>query len=288
MGFEHCMEQLRFTVAGYYGFGNLGDEAILSSMIADFRRVFPRAVFEIVCADYSPTISGPDITTVPWKDWPRAIESVRGCDWLIVGGGGIFTYHLNYSKEDFLRQSESFAAFIFGLPVLAHLLGKRSFLYGIGASRMESAAALEHARAAARLADACTVRDARSREILGASVEDRLRIQEYADPAFRLENEPLPAAALAEAGIRSDEPIVAIVARNWETSDTKALWEGLTTEVLRDFAMRHSIRLLFIPFHAASDIGNDLNNDPAVICRMRNWRTDCAPGRSRQCWHTVK
>src|SRR5690242_20455239 len=157
-------ETLKITIAGYYGFGNLGDEAILESMVTDFRREFPGAAFEILIGGHGPTVSGPDITTRSWRDWPEVIESVRRCDCLVVGGGGIFNYYLRYSTGDFLRQSDNFAPFIFGLPVLARLLGKRSCIYGVGVSRFDTPAALEHAQMAARLADVCTVRDAASRE----------------------------------------------------------------------------------------------------------------------------
>ena len=57
------------------------------------------------------------------------------CDWLIVGGGGLFNCYLPYSIHDYLRQSQNFAAFIFGLPVLAFLLGKGTCIYGVGANQ---------------------------------------------------------------------------------------------------------------------------------------------------------
>lgn len=260
---------MKFSVAGYYGFGNLGDEAVLESMVNDFRACFPGAAFEIMCADYCPTLSGPDVTKVPWNDWPRVVESVSGCDWLIVGGGGLFNCYLAYTEESFLRQSDNFAAFIFSLPVLAYLAGKWSFIYGVGASRFYSDTALKHARMAVRTSDVCTVRDRASRQILSDSVLQRLRIAVHADPAFRLLNAPLPTAALAQAGIGAEESVVAVILRNWAFEGDQSVWERGIGETLREFAIRHSIRLLFIPFQASSDVASDLSNDPAIISRMR-------------------
>lgn len=261
---------MKFTLVGYYGFGNLGDEAILESIIEDLRRHFHEPAFQIISADYCETLSGTDITRVPWTDWPRVIESVRDCDWLLVGGGGLFNCYLPYPIEDFLRRSDNFAAFIFGLPVLAFLLGKRSCIYGVGASRFNSEEALEHARMAVRVTDLCSVRDRSSSKILCTNAFDRMRISVHADPAFRLVNAPLPERALADAGITKGEPVVGVVLRNWSFGTDSASWEPAVAAVLRTFALRHSVRLLFIPFQASSDLTGDLSNDPAVISRMRS------------------
>ena len=51
---------MKFSIAGYYGFGNVGDEAILESMAADFRRHFHSPTLEIICADYCETLAGID------------------------------------------------------------------------------------------------------------------------------------------------------------------------------------------------------------------------------------
>ena len=260
---------MKFTVAGYYGFGNLGDEAILESMVTDFRKEFPGASFDVIAADYFPTLSGLDISTVPWTDWWRVIESVRGCDWLIVGGGGLFNCYLGYSEDCFLRQSSNFTAFVFGLPALAYLNEKPSCIYGVGASRFYSKEALRHAWMAAGFSDVCTVRDRESRQILGASPEERARIAVHADPAFRLPNAPLPTAALAEAGIEDGEAVVGVALRNWAFDGDQTVWEHAVGEALRAFVTRHSIRLLFIPFHAGFDVPGGSNNDPAIISRMR-------------------
>ena len=206
---------------------------------------------------------------MPWTDRPGVVESVNRCDWLIVGGGGLFNCYLEYSAESYLRQSHNFAAFVFSLPVLAFLAGKRSFIYGVGASRFYSDAALEHARMAVRIADVCTVRDRESRRILGPSLSERRPIAVHADPGFRLANAPLPEAALAEAGIQAGEPVVAAAPRNWTFETDQKAWEDKVTEALREFAIRHSVRVLFIPFHAGYDVPGDLNNDPALIARMR-------------------
>ena len=261
---------MKFSIAGYYGFGNVGDEAILESMVADFREHFPGAAFEIIGAEYCPTFSGPDVTLVAWTDWNGVLDSLSRCDWLIVGGGGLFNSYLQYSKDCYLRQSQNFAAFIFGLPAAAYAMGKRSFVYGVGASRFYSSDALSHARLAAKLADGCTVRDQGSRKILFNRVLDQVRVRVYPDPAFRLKNGPLPQEELAAAGVAENEAVVGVVLRNWTFAGDARVWEDELSRILGEFASLHGTRLLFLPFQATSDVNSDMSNDPALIARMRD------------------
>lgn len=125
---------------------------------------------------------------MPWTDWRRAVQSVQHCDLLIVGGGGLFNSYLNYGPEDLLVQSTSFGSFIFGLPVLAHMLGKPVYICAIGAGQFNSAEALRHARMAVKLATVCTVRDLASKRLLDPATPADGRIRVTADAAFRLEN----------------------------------------------------------------------------------------------------
>jgi polysaccharide pyruvyl transferase WcaK-like protein len=238
-------------------------------MLADFRRRFQPIRFDILCAEYSATSGGDDIVPIRWTDWPAAIESVRTSDCLIIGGGGLFNCYFPYSGDELLRHSGNFAPFIFGLPALACLLGKRCCIYGVGASRFFSQEALDHARMAVRLAGLCTVRDSASRAIL-SSGGNQFRIPIHPDPAFRLVNDPLPEDALEEAGIAGESrPLTAVVLRNWHFEGDPTGWEETAALALRDFARKHSVRLLFLPFQASSDVGDELSNDPALIARMR-------------------
>jgi polysaccharide pyruvyl transferase WcaK-like protein len=41
------------AIAGYYGFGNVGDDAILEGLLGDLHREFPGAAFQIIGANCS-------------------------------------------------------------------------------------------------------------------------------------------------------------------------------------------------------------------------------------------
>ncbi len=258
-----------FTIAGYYGFGNIGDDAILASMLADLRREFPQARFDILSDRYVPITESPGVRTILWRDWTRVIQSVAGCDLLIVGGGGLFNYYLDYNPDELLTQSTNLAPFIFGLPVLARLLRKPCCIYGVGASAFNSPAALHHARLAVRLADVCTVRDAVSREILEGDSGSFHPIAVTADPAFRLENvDPKTLANhLSAAAFEALPRTVVVVFRNWTFGPDRS-WELHLAAALREFAAERGLRVLFVPFHSLLDAPFDLNNDRSAIDRL--------------------
>ncbi len=258
-----------FTIAGYYGFGNVGDDAILASMLADLRREFPQARFEILGDRYVPIPERPGVRTILWRDWTRVIQSVAGCDLLIVGGGGLFNYYLDYNPDELLTQSTNLAPFIFGLPVLARLLRKPCCIYAVGASAFNSPAALYHARLAVRMADVCTVRDVASRAILQGDCGSSAPIAVTADPAFRLENVDPNALAnrLSPGTFQALPRTIVVVFRNW-TFGADRSWELHLAAALREFAAERGLRVLFVPFQSLSDAPLDLNNDRSAIHRL--------------------
>jgi len=264
---------LRFAIAGYYGFGNVGDEAILASLVADLRLEYPGARFEIIGADYHRTLGGEDIRYVLWDDWQAVIQAVTTCDLLIVGGGGLFNSYLGYSPESLLVASRHFGAFTFSLPQLAYVLGKPCCLCAVGASHFDSPEALRHARLAVRLATICTVRDEATKRILDDGLRPPVQIRVTADPAFRLENANLPPSS-PFAGI--DSSMVAVALRNWSFSNQPGPWEGEIRRALGQFAARHGFRLLFIPFQSTQDLPYDLGRDIAIIERVRSVLQDQA------------
>ncbi len=55
---------MRVVISGYYGFGNLGDEAVLAAMLAALRPRLPHASFVVVSADPAATTRGHRVDAV--------------------------------------------------------------------------------------------------------------------------------------------------------------------------------------------------------------------------------
>jgi polysaccharide pyruvyl transferase WcaK-like protein len=77
-------------IAGYYGFGNTGDEAILAALVAGLaaRRTTTRLV--VVSGDPAQTRQRHGVDAVFWRDPLSIAEAVRASDLVVIGGGGLF------------------------------------------------------------------------------------------------------------------------------------------------------------------------------------------------------
>lgn len=264
--------QKRIAIAGYYGFGNIGDEAILVSMLSDLSKVCPNAEFVILSENPSKTTLNYGVKSVSWRDLEGVISLIEQSDLLIVGGGGLYNSWLEYNSNQFLTQTNSlFSVFIFSLPFLASLLNKPCVIYAVGASVVNGEEAKKHICMSFKLASLSTVRDFGSKAILESFGCPADRIHVTADPAFRLPD-PDPERVkqvLTTEGISSIRPLIGVVLRNWHFLVEPAYWESEIASALSRFVSVYGGQLLFIPFQRSTDTPFDLGNDASVISRVQ-------------------
>ncbi len=262
----------RVTVAGYYGFGNVGDEAVLTAMLRDIRQLCPAVDFVVLSEDPQRTSSLYDVQSVCWRDLKAVLTAIEESDMLIVGGGGLYNSYLDYVPEELLSPgSSSFSVFVFGLPLLAAFLGKICMIYAVGASYVNSDSAKKHICLSLETAALVTVRDDGSKSVfesLGYQVE---RVQVTSDPAFGLVNASSERVKdiLAAEGILLTRPVVAVVMRNWAFCANPERWEREVAGALTQFAEEQNASVLFLPFQRSSDTPFDLSNDASVIGRIK-------------------
>lgn len=260
------VESSQVLIAGYYGFNNLGDEAVLTAMLDDLREAIPGARFTVLSNRPEATIAEYAVDALHWKDYDAVVSAVEMSDLLIVGGGGLFNCYLEYDGDQFLAPTDLFSVFIFGLPLLAHLAAKPCMIYGVGVSHIGSAVARRHARLALDLATVCTVRDVASKarlEDLGCNGE---RIQVTADPAWNLRPVPREVAIqmLAAAGVEVGRPLLGVNLRNWSFGIDHNMWIPEVVAGLGEFVRRQQAVLLFLPFHVGDDLPG-LSDDLSIM-----------------------
>lgn len=260
----------QIVIAGYYGFGNVGDEAILASMLHDLRELCPDASFVVLSENPQQTASAYEVKAVLWRDLDSVIAAIENSSLLIVGGGGLFNSYLEYEPDLFLVPGHSlFSVFIFSLPFLARLLQKPCMIYGVGVSYINNDDARRHVQLAFKYADMSSVRDHGSRKFLkalGCAVEN---IRVTADPAFRLVNSDLNRIQniLHVEGVHY--PVVGVALRNWTFSADPRDWEPEVAAGLGEFARESNSSVVFIPFQQSQDAPQDLSNDLTIIQRIR-------------------
>jgi polysaccharide pyruvyl transferase CsaB len=191
----------KIGISGSYGGLNLGDEAILHSMIAQFRRDLPGAEITVFSRNAEDTLARHKVDrVVPVRKLSRGevMPEIERLDLFILGGGGIL-YDADarkYLREVTLAQEA-------GVPVM---------LYGIGAGPLKDPAVQAMVRETLNKVDVITVRERGARRVLEeAGVEHEIIVT--ADPALLLEPEALPRGALRREGFEGRQTVIGMSVR---------------------------------------------------------------------------
>lgn len=167
------------AISGSYGGINLGDEAILQSILVQLRRSLPVEI-TVFSRNAEDTLRRHRVErAVTIRDLTRdeARAEVARLDLLILGGGGIL---YDRDAEAYLRE-----------VALAHELGVPVLVYAISAGPLQTPAAREAVREALNKVAVITVRDRQGRQLL-EEVGVTQTVHVTADPALLMAPEPLP------------------------------------------------------------------------------------------------
>jgi len=253
----------RILIAGYFGFGNIGDEAVLRSMVEDLRREVPALALTVTSQRPEETAARYGVHALHWRNVAELIAAIEQSDLVLLGGGGLYNSYFSYDRQLLLTQNHSaFAPFVFGVPVLAYLAGKPCMVFGVGATRFLCPHAAQDAALSLALASCCTVRDAESKQILERLGCPAELVRVTADPAFRLENAPPPRIdkILAAEQVAVQRPLAAVVLRNWTFyGDPQRTLTEVAQAVARfiDVLGGHALCLAFDTFTQENDLGDD-------------------------------
>lgn len=278
---------LRFAVSGYYGCGNLGDEAVLAGIRESFIKVGPgtrveadKSIIEtrgrLSTSDKVPSLRRVELIVLSQN--PSQTEALHGLqavdrmsfrevkrtlqasDMLLSGGGSL------------LQDTTSLKSLLYYLFVARLALGlkKPVMFYAQGLGPLRRPLSRRLVRMAANRAAFLTVRDEPSRALLAEIGVTNPNIAVTADPAFALQpaaDSEIDAALRAEglpeifAGSR---PVIGFALRPWKTagdgagnvkaagqaSGTKSDW----TELLTETARLTGAHIVLLPMHAYDDL----------------------------------
>lgn len=234
---------LRVLVSGFYGYNNLGDEAILESIVQQVRTFAPDA--EIVALSGSPlqTSRRLGIEAVHRMGLARIAKEMKRADLFISGGGSLL--------QDVTGLGS--VPYYLGLVKMAQVMGVKTMFLGQGIGPLN----MPHSRwmvgAVAREADLLTVRDQASRELLARCGVPIDRITLTADPVLALD--PAPAdevdALWAELGLEPNKPTIGVAIRPWSSWFERQLKSF--SAVLAQQATAWDAQILLLPFHRPDD-----------------------------------
>lgn len=191
---------VRIGISGSYGGLNLGDEAILESILMQLR-ISLNAEFTVFTRDPEDTLQRHGVEhAVAIRDLTReeAAQEIAKLDLFVLGGGGIL---YDRDAESYLRDVG--VAQEAGVPVM---------VYAVSAGPLDERSVRKAICERLSRVDVITVRDRQGKRLLeDVGVEKEIIVT--ADPALLLEPEDLPPDAMKSEGLDGVKHLVAFSVR---------------------------------------------------------------------------
>jgi polysaccharide pyruvyl transferase CsaB len=245
--------RFRIGVLGSYGGRNLGDEAILTSVLTSLREIRPTAEFLIFSRypEHTEDHFGTAAVAYTGVSQDQLIEAETGLDLLVLGGGGVLH---DGQASPLLR------------PVrVAHRLGIPTFGYAIGAGPLRDRDDICLVRQVVGDMTDLTVRDHESKLVLDEIGVTR-PISVTADPALLLEPAEFTEDMLVREGIDSTTRLVGMSVREpGRAADNLDVdsYHGLLAEVADFMTRRLEAQVVFVPMERG-----DIAHAHAVLSAM--------------------
>ncbi|MEO6834297.1 MAG: polysaccharide pyruvyl transferase CsaB [Candidatus Tumulicola sp.] len=229
---------MRVLLSGYYGFGNLGDEALLEVIVSRIRARFPNVDIEVLSATPGLTAAAFNVEASSRWEWRAVRDAIRRADVVVSGGGGL------------LQNSTSLRSLLYygGIVREAIRTKRRTMIFAQSIGPLDRLGRFLVRRFCKGVRRA-TVRDERSRELLHALVPNT-PIERTADPVF-LYDLPVSDADLSGEGLGPESGPYAIVS----VRKIPAFKDGaaVVASAVDRLAREHGVRVAFLPLGGAGD-----------------------------------
>jgi len=234
----------RIVISGYYGLGNVGDEAVLAGMLSSLRILDEGIEPVVLSGDPSATTAAHGVSSVDRYSPAAVVKSLREADLLISGGGSLL------QDVTSLRS----ALYYFGIILAAQALRTPVIVYAQGIGPLTRRSTRLLARVLLNRAKLITVRDAESAALLKLLGVTRPPIELTADPSFALDaiDDDEATRALAEAGMEPGRPLLGVSLRRWKVAPG---WSEAVAEGIARAAADAGAVPVFLPMQQAGDVG---------------------------------
>lgn len=229
---------MRVLLSGYYGFGNLGDEALLEVIVEQVRKRFPSTQLEVLSATPQATAAAHGITATARWDWRAIRSAIKRADVVLSGGGGL------------LQSRTSLRSLLYYAAILREAIrsGRKTMIFAQSIGPLDFWGRMV-VRRFCQGVDRATVRDEASRKLLQALLP-RTPIERSADPVF-LYDPPEGSEDLSAEGLGPESGAYAVVS----VRKIAAFRDGAAVlgRAVDRLAERHNIRAAFLPMGGAPD-----------------------------------
>ena len=227
---------MRVLLSGYYGFGNLGDEALLEVIVGQMRARFPSVTMDVLSATPDETARMYGVDATPRWSMRAVREAIARADVVLSGGGGL------------LQTSTSARSVVYYAGILreAIRLRRKSMIFAQSIGPLDLLGRIV-VRSFCRGTNCATVRDLRSVRLL-QSLLPQTPVEQTADPVF-LYDTPLEEIDLSGEGLGT-EPYAVVSVR--KINNLRDGQHAIAHAVDR-LAQAHGVRVAFLPLGGIND-----------------------------------
>ena len=234
----------KVVISGYYGYGNLGDEAILASIIGSLRYYDPEINITVLSDKPGKTFIQYKTNAVYRWNILDIIKELKGANLFISGGGGLFQDVTGIGSPIYYGSLIEIASRL-NVPVMI-------FAQGIGP--LNGTMSKYIVRKTFNKCNIVNVRDSGSVEDLIKIGVNKDKINLTADPCLILSaGEPENARqTIAKTGLDPNKITIGIALRPWSAWYERQL--KCFTSVITQISNKVGAQVLLIPFQMSSDL----------------------------------
>lgn len=227
---------MRIVLSGYYGFDNVGDEAILYAIIHSLKEYHPR--IEIIVLSHKPEQTAKTYGVEAINRWSlkEVHAAIKSSDGLISGGGSLL-------QDETGRKSIPYYT---GIMKIAQQLKKPVFVYAQGMGPIKSKLNQLIVKYVLNSVKLLTVRDQQSKKLL-ENIGVTTKITLVPDPVMGLDATEFHSSWMQQQNFQNK--VITVSVREW-TGDAYAFQEiaaGL------DQLVNKGHEVVFIPMHGKHD-----------------------------------
>jgi len=230
----------RVVISGYYGFDNLGDEAVLAATVAALRQERPDAGIVVLSGNPRGTARALGVEAVARARLGRVGGILRGCDLFLSGGGSLFQDATSWRSP----------WYYLGVLGLALRLARRTAVYAQGIGPLRGRAVRLAAQRLLNAVDLIIVRDPDSLGSLDALGVDRSPAALAGDPGLLLTPDRSPRVLAEQASWGQEGVPAGLALRPWGDD----AWGDVVVAAARAVAERHGVRWICLPMHRSQDL----------------------------------
>ncbi|MDT3698316.1 MAG: polysaccharide pyruvyl transferase CsaB [Thermincola sp.] len=232
------------VISGYYGFANIGDEALLAAIVSALKTEAADLKIIVLSATPEQTATRYGVESVSRLSVGAVFSALRRADLLISGGGSLL--------QDVTGSLT--IPYYLSIVAIAKMLGKPVMFYAQGIGPVNGSLGKLLIKLLADKVEIITLRDAASVELLRQMEIRRPVIELTADPVFGLDLQQIAGSTDSCAGtpiqIQPGRPAVGMFIREWPGLDS--CLDALTG--MADYMMEQGWEVVFIPMHYPADL----------------------------------